>query len=291
MSTRVQWRYVAPNVVTSIGIAVGMLSIAAAVRGQTPLAAWLVIVAVLVDKLDGTIARLLGASSRFGEQMDSFSDLITFGVAPAAFFLSGIGAADPLYRVVAYACAILYVIAAALRLSKFNLFSSYYGKAYFFGAPTTLCGALLASGYLTLIKYSGPAILVYFMPVAHAGLALLMVSNVALPKLGRRDNVFLNWFQGINVALVYVIGFTWFLLPHEYRFPEYLLLCAVVYLVAGITSAQLKGVQAPPLPPPPVEGPVGLADPADLGTASADRLSVPGVDGGAESDPTSPSGG
>lgn len=256
MSARIQLKYVAPNVVTSLGIAVGMLSIATAIRGETVFAAWLVIIAVLVDKLDGTVARLLKASTRFGEQMDSFSDLITFGVAPAVFFLSWsdqqviAGATDPLYRVLTYSCAFLYTIAAALRLSKFNLFSSYFGKDYFFGVPTTLSGALLASSLLTLLKYEATAFLLYFMPVAHAALALLMVSNVPLPKLLRRRRVWLDVFQITNVVLVYVVGLSALFLPYDWRFPEYLLACALLYLVAGPISALRKGVQAPPLPPP-----------------------------------------
>jgi len=257
MSARVQLRFVAPNLVTSIGIAVGMLSVAAALRGSIEVAAWLVIIAALLDKLDGTVARLLNASSRFGEQMDSFSDLITFGVAPAVFFLAWsegpiiAGTVDPLYRGVTYSCASLYVIAAALRLSKFNLFSSYFGKQYFFGVPTTLCGALLAASALTLLKYDATAFLLYFMPVAHAGLALLMVSNVPLPKLGKRGSTWLDVFQVVNVVLVYLLGLAALFLPRDWRFPEYLLGCALLYLVVGAGSSLARGVQAPPLPPLP----------------------------------------
>jgi CDP-diacylglycerol--serine O-phosphatidyltransferase len=300
MSARVQLKFVAPNLVTSVGIAVGMLSVTAALGGRTALAAWLVIIAVLLDKLDGTVARLLKASSRFGEQMDSFSDLITFGVAPVVFFLGWsdgqiiAGRIDPLYRVVTYSCGFLYVIAAALRLAKFNIFSSYFGKDYFYGVPTTLCGALLAASTLTLLKYQAGTFLLYFMPVAHAGLALLMVSNVPLPKLGRRRAAWLNVFQIANIALAYLVGLSALLVPREWRFPEYLLGCALLYLIAGIVSSLARGVQAPPLPPPgqPTAGGPGEpppAAPAAGGNGDSDRPGDGGeptppatVDGGAE---------
>ena len=78
------WRYVIPNAVTSASLVVGLLVMVAAMDGRFEAAGWLMVMCVLLDKLDGTTARLLGATSKFGVQLDSLADLVVFGVAPAA---------------------------------------------------------------------------------------------------------------------------------------------------------------------------------------------------------------
>ena len=255
MANGSRWRFVAPNAVTSFGIGVGLVSIGWSLSGHTVLAAWMIIVAVLVDKLDGTVARLLKASSPFGEQLDSFADLITFGVAPAVLLLAaaqGLGDSPlpaasqrPFFYYVAHACAILYVIAAALRLAKFNLLTGVYGPEYFFGFPTTVVGGLLATGYLTFWKYPAPEVQLYVLPIAYAVFALLMVSNVPLPKLRIRKSRALNQFQVVNVVLVYFHGLTWFLFPRHLWFPEYLFGITLLYVLTGTIWARRQGVRPP----------------------------------------------
>ena len=254
-----RWRYVAPNAVTCVGIGVGLASMFLAMSGATAPAAWMIIVAVLLDKVDGTVARLLGASSRFGEQMDSFSDLVTFGVAPAVLLLAATqgGAEGPLppaagtalYRFLAYAAATLYVVAAALRLARFNLTTGAYGPDFFFGLPTTVVGALLATAYLMLWKYPAPALQLYAMPIAYVVLALLMVSRLPLPKLRLRRSRAVNLFQLVNIVLVYFHGLTWYLFPEHLWFPEYMLGITLLYVFTGTIWAFRSGIRPPPAGP------------------------------------------
>jgi CDP-diacylglycerol--serine O-phosphatidyltransferase len=267
-----RWRYVLPNLVTCASISAGMLSIAEAVNASFESAAWFALLCVLLDKLDGTVARMLGASSRFGIEMDSLSDLIGFGVAPSVLilaFLSGqsaatpLAAAQPLYRAAVYLACILYVVAAALRLAKFNILTEVYGGHFFFGIPTTVCGALLMTYFLTTRKYGAPAWALELMPAFMLVLALLMVSRIPLPKVGKRRTLFMNIFTLVNVALVYIFGLLRI-------FPEYLLGVAVVYLLVGTAWAMSKRVRPPAptpqeaaAPPPAADQPAGPAAEAE----------------------------
>jgi len=154
-------RYALPNAVTCISIVAAVLSIAESMAARFESAAWLVLLCVLLDKADGTVARALKASSRFGIEMDSLSDLCSFGVAPAVLTIAYLtGPASPSlvanvlwFRIAVYAGSCLFVIAAALRLAKFNVLTDVYGKEFFFGIPTTFCGGAVGSYFLTAQKY------------------------------------------------------------------------------------------------------------------------------------------
>ncbi len=240
-------RYVAPNLVTCIGLCAGLLSICETIAGDYSAAAWFIMLSVLLDKLDGAVARLLNASSRFGMELDSLSDLITFGVAPGVLVLGIMTGGEPsgqlapaggLLRAATYTGCFFFVIATALRLAKFNVLADDYGKDFFFGFPTTAAGALVAVSYLTAIKYGLPIMFVKALPGLLLLLGLLMVSRMPLPAYSRRQAAWLNIFQFVNFAGIYICGF--------FRiFPEYIMACGLLYLVVGSSWAMLKGIRPP----------------------------------------------
>src|SRR3954470_10790231 len=80
-------RYLAPNVITLSSMIFGLVSLRAAAMGDAPLAAWMIIYAVLTDRLDGLVARAVKGTSELGMQLDSFADFLNFGVAPAYLVL------------------------------------------------------------------------------------------------------------------------------------------------------------------------------------------------------------
>ena len=84
-------RYLVPNSFTALSMLFGAYAIALASDGQFQLASWLVLWGVLLDKLDGTAARLCHATSEFGVQYDSFADFVVFGLAPAAILFFALG--------------------------------------------------------------------------------------------------------------------------------------------------------------------------------------------------------
>ncbi|MCA9667638.1 MAG: phosphatidylcholine/phosphatidylserine synthase [Myxococcales bacterium] len=248
MGMKGRWRYVVPNLLTSVSISLGLYAIGQSVAGKFDNAAWACLICVLLDKADGTAARLLKASSEFGAQMDSLSDLITFGVAPGTLVLAALVGhkpvmvidAIPLFKPFVYVSAFLFVICSALRLAKFNIVKDAYGKDYFFGIPTTMCGAVVCAYYLTLRKYELPWQFYAALPAITFILALLLVSRVPLHKLGVRKSMAMNIFQFSNVAAAYVFGFMRI-------FPEYLLAIASSYMIGSVLYLLLKGVRAPQL--------------------------------------------
>jgi len=111
---------------------------------------------------------------------------------------------------------------------------------YFFGIPTTLCGAIICAYYLTVRKYGLSWHFYAALPAITFTLALLLVSRVPLPKLAVSKNLAWNIFVFSNVAAAYVFGFMRI-------FPEYLLTIAGGYLVVASPFAVIRGVRAPQL--------------------------------------------
>ena len=230
-------RYLAPNLVTCAGMVVGLLAVMTAVGGDYESAAWLVLVSVLLDKLDGTVARLLRATSRFGVELDSFSDFVSFGIAPAAIVV-GLMTADPRYLHYwnpwfVRMAGVAFVVLAALRLARFNVTTETIGGRVFLGIPTTLTAATLCTFLLTAWKRDLPPAAVAGMPVALIVFGLWMVSNVPLPKLRATGTRWWDVLVGVNAVGAYV------LVPFRV-FPDYLFVLCTCYALGGSVYATLR---------------------------------------------------
>lgn len=124
--------YILPNAFTLMGMFGGFLAIIYAIKGNFPVAAWAVMVAMVFDGLDGFVARLTGSATRFGIELDSLSDLVAFGVAPAIIiFQISINAFGRLGWVGAF----LYVACGALRLARYNVQMVTAERKSFMGLP------------------------------------------------------------------------------------------------------------------------------------------------------------
>ena len=246
-------RILAPNAVTASSMVVGLGSIAYSMHGEFWTAAWLIAVSVLLDKLDGAVARWLGASTEFGVQFDSLSDLITFGLAPAALLFCAAPvlapaswgpAAGPLALYLLAGLSALHVVGAAVRLAKFNVTTNDH-PTIFMGLPSTLSGGLLASGFLTVYElgYQSSEAIFAIFPWWMAINAALMVCNLPLPKFRVSSRPWLRAFTLVNVVAVYMI------VPMQRGF-TYLLLLTVVYLVIGTAYALRQGATQGPAAAP-----------------------------------------
>jgi CDP-diacylglycerol---serine O-phosphatidyltransferase len=243
-----RWRYALPSIITCASICSALLSMSEAIAGRFESCAWLIVLCTLLDKADGTLARILRASSRFGVQLDSLSDLVAFGVAPAVLILAALVghdsgaplASDFTYRVLVYFACIFFVVAAAVRLARFNILTESYRSEFFFGIPTTVCGAFVASYFLTAKKFGLSIFYFEVIPPILILLSLLMVSRVPLPKMGRRKTRLWNTITLINVFFVFLFGIL-------RLFPEYLFAVCVTYGVGGSIWALSQGVKAPNL--------------------------------------------
>ena len=225
----------------------GLSSIVATQFGNIEFAAWLIVWCGLLDTLDGMVARLLKATSSFGAEFDSMSDLIAFGVAPsmlvlnAGIELGGVEVGSGQFWVLAVACG-AFALAGAMRLARFNLASDKPSTGWFTGVPITVAGGgLMSSLVLVLLHHEPIAILLplhLYLPVLMFVFALLMISRVRFPKAVVRKSQFINVFQYSNMALIFYCGIT-------RSYPEYLLAIGVFLLIAGIIAGRITRDAAP----------------------------------------------
>ncbi len=143
--------YILPNLVTLAALFGGFYSIVMAMNGRFDMAAIGVFCAMVLDSLDGRVARMTNTQSAFGEQMDSLSDMVSFGAAPALisyeWALRGLGRWG-------WIAAFVYCACAALRLARFNVNTGVVDKRYFQGLPSPAAAAILA-GFILLMNEIG----------------------------------------------------------------------------------------------------------------------------------------
>jgi CDP-diacylglycerol--serine O-phosphatidyltransferase len=236
-------------------------------------AGWLIIWAVLLDRLDGFVARLLKATSEFGVQMDSLADAVNFGVAPSFLVyvslssVPALGFDQGVGQVLLLVACGTWTVANVFRLAKFNVVTE-SGPNVFFGVPTTLAAGVLGIWYIVLHKYSAPGALLgspeafrgfklfgdwtigitawSYLPAAMLVGAFLMASNLPQPKLGKLKYKWLMAVVFTSVILGYVCGFARFMPDFMALMPTTWL---VVALVWGQVSRNARSFQAPPFLP------------------------------------------
>lgn len=143
--------YILPNMITLAALFGGFYAIVMAMNGRFDLATLGIFAAMILDSLDGRVARLTHTQSAFGEQMDSLSDMVSFGAAPAlvayVWSLNGLGRWG-------WIAAFVYCACAALRLARFNVNTAVVDKRFFQGLPSPAAAALVA-GFIWLMTEAG----------------------------------------------------------------------------------------------------------------------------------------
>lgn len=199
--------YVLPTLFTLGNIFCGYLSLDAAVRDQFETAAMLLFLAGILDSLDGRIARLTGSTSAFGEQLDSLSDMVSFGVAPA--FLAYRWALSDFERI-GLMVSFLFVVCGACRLARFNVQVHVVDKRYFVGLPIPGAAGVLV-GLIWVLPYPLPRVeyKAAFLVVTLV-LSYLMVSTIRYRSFkdidlrSRRSALLVPLFGLILAAIVYL---------------------------------------------------------------------------------------
>jgi CDP-diacylglycerol--serine O-phosphatidyltransferase len=151
ISKRRKGIYVLPNLFTLAALFGGFYAIVMAINGRFDQAAVGIFCAMVLDSLDGRVARMTNTQSAFGEQMDSLSDMVSFGAAPA--IISYVWALQGLGRW-GWIAAFVYCACAALRLARFNVNTTVVDKRYFQGLPSPAAAALVA-GFIWLLTENG----------------------------------------------------------------------------------------------------------------------------------------
>jgi CDP-diacylglycerol---serine O-phosphatidyltransferase len=143
--------YVLPNLITLAALFGGFYAIVMAMNGRFDLATVAIFLAMVLDSLDGRVARMTNTQSAFGEQMDSLSDMVSFGAAPS--LVAYVWSLNTLGRW-GWIAAFVYCACAALRLARFNVNTSVVDKRFFQGLPSPAAAALVA-GFIWLMTEAG----------------------------------------------------------------------------------------------------------------------------------------
>ncbi|MDA8538064.1 CDP-diacylglycerol--serine O-phosphatidyltransferase [Candidatus Pelagibacter bacterium] len=172
-------RVILPNMLTLIGVCIGLTSIRFALDGKFEFAIIAIIFAALIDGLDGRIARLIKATSKVGKELDSLTDMISFGVAPA--FIMYFWKLNTLGRFGWLVC-LIYVICVALRLARFNVNSNQepsWRDNFFEGVPSPAGGILVLTPLIISLTNFNLIQLNYdiIVPVFFITTSLLLISK------------------------------------------------------------------------------------------------------------------
>lgn len=210
-------RLMVPNLITVLAICAGLTGIRLAFEGRYELAVAMVLAAAFLDGIDGRVARMMKATSKFGAQMDSLADIINFGVAPAlVLYVYVLDQAQAF----GWIAALIYVISAGLRLARFNVMDERAIKApwqseFFVGVPAPAGAALvLLPVYLGFVGVESGAAFAYGSAAYTVIIGGLLVSRLPVwsgkseSSRIRRDLV----FPMILVVVLYVallMSFTW----------------------------------------------------------------------------------
>lgn len=233
---------VMPSAFTLGNLFFGMWSMVYASQGRFAWAGWFIVFAGILDMLDGRVARLSQTGSRFGAELDSLVDVISFGVAPALlmYFLEFRDAGR-----FGWLICFLYVSAVALRLARFNVLAgSAPPSSWFTGMPSPSAGMTLAVYYpfSQTDWYSRSMLYLNFeqqgLAVLMLLLALLMVSGVKYPRFPPIGVRSARGLFGLVVHLIILVG--GILAPERFLFP-----LGLFYLAFGLVRATVLGLMYP----------------------------------------------
>jgi len=172
------------SVITTVSLYLGLWSIFCSIRQEYEMAAYLILLAILCDSTDGTLARLTKSVSEFGKELDSLCDLVSFGVAPAVLIYHAYLVEEQMAGTVVgrtgSVVAIIFVICGALRLARFNVFQSAHRDS-FTGLPIPAAGGTVAA-FVLFMSYFELHVAFYVLGPLTLALAYLMVSTVRYPK-------------------------------------------------------------------------------------------------------------
>lgn len=218
-----------PNFVTLLALISGVTSLQQAINGNFEGAVLMLLAAALFDILDGALARALKAQSEFGAQLDSLSDFLAFGIAPAIILYEwGLGDAGKL----GWIGAVVFPIAAALRLARFNVLSKLnqdlplWKKRYFSGVPTPAGAALcllpiyvwfLFPGYFEALSFATPLVALWAIFVGALMVSRIPTFSLKYLKLPSRMAVPVMALLALIVAaLIHAPWITLFFLSASY---------------------------------------------------------------------------
>jgi CDP-diacylglycerol--serine O-phosphatidyltransferase len=231
-SLRSRGIYLLPNLFTSAALFAGFYAIVQAMNGNFELSAIAIFIAMVMDGLDGRVARMTNTQSAFGAEYDSLSDMVSFGVAPALILY--VWALKPLGKL-GWIAAFIYCACAALRLARFNTkLDEHQDKRYFQGLPSPAAAALLAGFVWVSYEYGVSGRDVFFGVLKWKWMAWSLTVFAGASMVSD-----LRYYSGKDINLkasvpfFVILGVVLALVLISYSPPEVLFLIMAVYALSG----------------------------------------------------------
>ena len=206
-------RYILPNILTIAGVCLGISSIKFSLDLNFSMAVIFITLAAILDALDGRIARLIKGTTDFGKELDSLTDFVSFGIAPA--FIIYFWELNK-YGKLGWAITLIYSVCCVLRLARFNLTKfkpeETWKQNYFEGVPSPIGALLILSPLvLELTEFNFFINNNYFVPLFTLVIAVLLISKVptySLKKIKIKPTLTVFILLGIGISLVTLMFFT-----------------------------------------------------------------------------------
>jgi len=235
-----------PTMLTSGNIMCGFMSIMCVLNQKFEIAAWLIIVAMILDGFDGKLARLMNTTSKIGAQLDSMADLVAFGIAPAVLMTNMCGNSP---TVISWGFGLFFMMCAAYRLARFNTQKEdgiKIPRHFFSGLPTTLSGGTVAQ--LCILHHFiytrfGIDIIMNLLPFIVFALGILMVSKIPFFDITRK----IGKKQGMKaVILEFSAAIIYFIITPELALSSTLTFYLIICGTYGILKRKhLNGTTQP----------------------------------------------
>ena len=189
-NTKIQSFIALSDIISLLNMSSGFLAIIFSINHEFTIAAFLMIFAIMFDSADGWVARKINRQDElgFGKNIDSLSDIVSFGVAPAIFVYSCINTTPGIFQAIVILVSLLIVACGVLRLTRYNVIAGKIDTKDFIGFPIPAISFMLATLYLSGLFNP------YFALILSIVVSLLMISNVRYPK-----------FDKIAISLVLII--------------------------------------------------------------------------------------
>ena len=235
--------YLLPNLFTSAALFAGFYAIVQAMNANFEQSAIAIFIAMVMDGLDGRVARMTNTQSAFGAEYDSLSDMVSFGVAPAIIMYTW--ALQPMPRL-GWIAAFMYCACAALRLARFNtkLEDPFQDKRYFQGLPSPAAAALLAGFVWVSYEYDVDGHEIFFGAIQMKWLAwglTVFAAGSMVSDLKFYSGKDINLKQSVPFVAILAIVLAFILI--SYSPPEVLFTVMLVYALSGYyiwAKSQLK---------------------------------------------------
>ena len=200
-------RYLLPNILTLGGVCLGISSIKFSIDGNFNLAVTLILLAAILDALDGRVARLIKGTSEFGKELDSLTDFVSFGIAPVLILYFW---ELNTYGKLGWAIALIYSVCCVIRLARFNLTKSDdqqdWKNNFFEGIPSPAGGLLILMPLIyELSDLNFNFDVKYFTPILTIVIALLLVSKIptlSLKKISISPKI--TVFLLVSIAIIFI---------------------------------------------------------------------------------------